>query len=115
MNKYLGIIIRESLKNHKIIDTLPVISKKEVGSWQLLLVSIDESELKIHIKNLQDNMMEITKDCWYAHYFCEQEIIVVFQDRIFYISMNQDSWDNVIEYGINNGIPREQLDFKPHV
>ncbi|MEX1030726.1 MAG: hypothetical protein WDZ91_11885 [Paenibacillaceae bacterium] len=43
---YFGIIVRESLKDPNIIHNLPVVSKKDVGPWQLLLVSVDEGELE---------------------------------------------------------------------
>lgn len=50
MKKYLGIIIRESLKNRDYVSELPVVSKKNVGEWQLILVSIPEDHLQEQIK-----------------------------------------------------------------
>src|SRR5690554_1559619 len=111
MDDYHGIIIRESLKDPNIIDHLPVISKKDIGSWQLILVSVGEADMEVHIETIQKNMIRIIDDCWYAHYFRKDEVIVVFQDKTFHMNTK---WNCAIEYGVSHGIPLEQLDFKPH-
>lgn len=58
-------------------------------------------------------MIKIKNDCWYAHFFCEQSLIVVFQDKAFKVTIDPNSWEEVIEYGLKHNIPIEQLDFKP--
>lgn len=115
MKKYLGIIIRESLKNTEYISELPVVSKKDVGEWQLILVSIAVDDLEEHIKSLQNQMIHIADDCWYAHYFHDQELIVVYQDKVIKVGTDPTSWGEAIDYGLLHGIPLEQLDFKPYI
>lgn len=39
--------------------------------------------------------------------------MVVYQDRTFHATVNPETWTQSIQHGLDNGIPREQLDFKP--
>lgn len=40
-------------------------------------------------------------------------MIVVYQDAVFKTTPNQSDWKEVIQYGIKQGVPIEQLDFNP--
>lgn len=111
MSNYLGIVIKQSLKNSTNI--LDIIAQKVVGSWDFMLVSVEDHQLDKHIKELQGNMINVDEDCWYSHYFRDNELIIVYQDRVFYSLTDPKSWDDGIQYGLNHGVPKEQLDFKP--
>lgn len=58
-------------------------------------------------------MINVEEDCWYCHYFRDNELIIVYQDWVFYSLTDPKSWDDGIQYGLNHGVPKEQLDFKP--
>lgn len=58
-------------------------------------------------------MVNINEDCWYAHFFRDQELIVVYQDRVFRATGDPSTWEEPIRYGRAHGIPLEQLDFHP--
>ena len=49
---------------------------------------------------------------WYAHYFRDEELLVLFRDAIF-ASAGPATWQAAVQHGLGLGIPREQLDFKP--
>lgn len=111
MTNYLGIVIKQSLKN--ATTKIDIIAQKFVGSWDFMLVRVEDHHLDEHIKELQGNMIGVEEDCWYNHYFRDNELIIVYQDRVFYSLTDPESWNDVIQYGLNHGVPKEQLDFKP--
>jgi (2Fe-2S) ferredoxin len=113
MNDFLGIVIDRSLKSEDFIYHLNVVATRQIGSWGLLLVSIPENELNAQIETLQHNMVEVEEDCWYAHFFRGNDLIVVYKDRAFRATLDPETWNEAIQYGLDNGIPIEQLDFKP--
>ena len=113
MPDYLGIVIKQSLSNPDLIDDLNVIATKVVGTWDFLLVTVAEEHLHDTMVRLQNHMIPIETDCWYNHFFRDDQLIVVFQNKIWTTTTNPESWNDVIQYGFNHGIPLEQLDFHP--
>ena len=114
MTTYQGIIVDKSLRNPAYISHIPVISEKRIGSWNLLLVEVADNELETLIEALQKQMIEIDTDCWYAHFFNDREICVIYQDRVFRCTPVKTTWTEAIAYGAKHGIPAKQLDFTPH-
>ncbi len=108
---YFGIVIEQSLRNRDVLDPDQIVARKRVGSWRFLLVSVPGAQIDQHIQELQPSM--VTDDNWYAHYFRAEELIVVFRDAIFRVSIDSETWGPVVEHGLRSGIPLEQLDFKP--
>lgn len=111
---YYGIVIEQSLKNPDIINEIDLVAQKQKGSWNFLLLSIPENELENQLKKLQNSMIHIDDECWYSHFFRDESMIVVYQDALFKTTVNPNDWKEVITYGINHGVPIEQLDFDPH-
>ncbi len=112
-NEYWGIVIDRSLRDDQILGNLNVIAKRQVGTWGFVLVSIGSDMLAATLAMLQDNMIDIHDDCWYAHFFLDPELIIVYQDRVFAVTVDRSTWTEPIEYGIAHGIPMKQLDFHP--
>jgi len=50
---------------------------------------------------------------YYAHFYREGELIVVFKDKVFHIAPEKTTWGDAVGHGLSLGIPRRQLDFKP--
>jgi hypothetical protein len=113
MSHYYGIIIENSLRASESLDRGGCIASRVLGGWKFLLFRVGESELTTQIIAIQEQMLDIAQDCWYAHFFRDNELIVVFQDSVFRVSISEDSWKAPIEHGIRRGVPLEQLDFKP--
>jgi hypothetical protein len=111
MNRYVGILVRQSLKDPEDITGLPTVCNKTIGAWDFLCLSIQPSELDGHLKYVQENM--VTHDCWYAHYFRDDHLIVVYRDRVFHATMNPETWHLAIQYGRDHGSPMEPLDIMP--
>ena len=112
-NEYWGIVIAQSLRDDQILGHLNVISKRRLGGWEFILTSISADQFADTVATLQDSMVNIYDDCWYAHFFRGSELIVVYQDRVFRVTADSLTWEEAIGYGRGHGIPMEQLDFHP--
>lgn len=110
---YLGIIVEQSLKDVSVLQSFKILAEKRAGSWRLLLVSVPDEEMDPKLQKLQNHMIGISEDCWYAHFFKDETLYVVYQDAIFKTSVFPEDWDDAIRYGLDHGIPVEQLDFNP--
>ncbi len=113
MADFLGIVIDQSLLNKDFINHMDVVARRQVGAWGFLLVSVPKQEMHTRIAALQQSMVDIKEGGWYAHFFRDDELIVVYQDRVFHTTVDPETWSPSIQHGLNNGIPREQLDFTP--
>ena len=116
MARYEGCVIAEGLHDPTLINTLnirkvritendhPIDYEGNLGRWHMYWVDCDRAE----IHALQDQL----KRGWYAHFWDEQNIIVVFRDRQFEVERGDAStWAEAIEHGKAQGIPEEELDF----
>lgn len=113
MDDFWGIVVEQSLNDPHVIDDMNIIAKKQVAAWRIVLVSVAERDLSTRIANLQDNMIDAKDDCWYAHFFRGEELIVVYQDRLFCTTDDPNAYAQSIQHGVNHDIPIEQLDFEP--
>jgi hypothetical protein len=93
---YLGIIIEQSLKDITIINDYTLIAHKQVGNWRLFLVSVPANEVEGHLKKLQESMIDISDDCWYAHFFSQETMVVVYQSTLFKTTIFPKDWDDAI-------------------
>ena len=51
------------------------------------------------------------KQEFYVHFYCENELIVVFKEKVFHITTDKITWTEAIAYGRSLGIREKQLDF----
>jgi hypothetical protein len=117
-DEYHGIVINLSQKDQSIFKSFNIIGKKKVIFNLLVInkISVHSNDIEKSIKILQENMRY---QYWpfikgfYFHFYQNNELIVVFKDKVFHIITNPETWKDAIEYGINKGIPKTQLDFFP--
>jgi hypothetical protein len=109
MGDYLGVVVRESLQDPSL--TPPVIASKHGVQWTLLLVRIPAEELHRELEAVQSNLDRT--NCWYAHFFREDELVVVFDDEVFWASTDPATWGSARQHGKDRGLPVDQLDFSP--
>ena len=109
MENYHGILVNVSQKNKNIFSKLKILSQKEGGSWTLYKISINPAYLEKSLEEIQKNLV----DGFYFHAYRNNELIVVFTNKIFRVKTVETAWKEVIEYGKSLGIPEEQLDFCP--
>ncbi|RUT48100.1 hypothetical protein EJP82_02875 [Paenibacillus anaericanus] len=113
MEDFYGIVIQQSLKDHKTADILDIVAHKMIGTWDFLFVRVREQQLHETIIELQANMIDVDLDCWYNHFFKNDALVVVYQDQVFQTTVDSQTWEDVVQYGLDHGIPIEQLDFNP--
>jgi hypothetical protein len=118
-NAYHGIIINISQKDKSIFDKLKIVGKKMLifGLIILYKVKVNENEITEVVKNVQNNMAHkswfLFKN-FYAHFYRENELIIVFKKKAFFVSPDKNTWAEAIEYGKRLNINDKQLDFIPN-
>jgi hypothetical protein len=110
MLEYHGIVVDVSQRDQSIFSRLKILGKKKTGDWTLFKVGVEPGRIERTIKQLQENMVEET---FYFHFYKDNELIVVFNNRTFRTTTDESKWREVIEYGKSLGIPEKQLDFYP--
>ncbi len=115
---YRGIIIEESLVDRSIIEDRPIISKTTVNPdsenpWHMDKIELPEIDLDTFTKLISEMLK--TDQGWYVHFYHEDPkndaLIVVFPNKI--IKTKKTSYKEAIDYGLNLGIPRNQMEIKP--
>ena len=132
MKSYHAEVINLSLKDKKMIKKYPLLSVKKrfLGYVKIYTIAIPESDIEKVIRTFQSNMSTALKKEWYITFHTAQNIIVVFRQKIFYLSGkgitpvyqkcintshadDKQEWDKMIAYAKTLGIPDEQCDFLP--
>lgn len=107
---YKGIIVEESLEDNRIINDLEIIDFKITNEenpaerWHLYTVNVSEEDI--------ERLSRIIKPKWYMHFWKDRHVIAIFKDKKFEFDFDDKSaWKPAIEYGLSQGIQKEQLDF----
>ena len=103
---YHGIIIMESLKDKTILDSLQILGRKEGRVWTMLRVGVEVGRFKDTIKSISENLMTVKEIPYYAHFYRNNELIVVFPGKIFFITPNIETWKPVLAFGKSKGDSR---------
>ena len=116
MKDWKGGIIAEGLSDPTVINTfsvyeatisrdnMPIDYEGNVGRWHGYGVRCSREE----INALQPYILP----GWYAHFWNENKIMVVYNDKQFELVRNDRStWKEAIEHGKAQGIPEDELDF----
>jgi hypothetical protein len=109
---YHGILVNKSFRDPLFPERFELFAKKKSGDWVLCGIVVQQAEVSIKIKAIQENMRD--SEPWYAHLYNDEDLIVIFKKKIFYIKPEPSAWKEAIAYGKSLGIPLEQLDFRPN-
>ena len=117
--EFHGIVINISQKNKSIFETVNIIGKRKYFFGLLILYKVKVSPDKIAdaIKAFQSNMSDrivFKKQEFYLHFYRDNELIIVFRDKIFNASPNKSTWAEAIAHGRQLKITDKQLDFAPN-
>ena len=117
LRSFDGCVIGESLGDPTIVNRLRVwcagVSPQELLSddrgttsrWHIYWISCGAADID-RIK------AELKAWRWYAHFWRDDDLVVVFHDARFEMRRSDRStWAPAIEHGRAKGIPDEQLDF----
>jgi hypothetical protein len=116
--EYHGIIINLSQRDKSVFNTVEIIGRKKSFSGLVTLYKIRVSPDNIDavIKTFQHNMADwlfFKKQEFYFHFYRDNELIIVFKDKIFKVSPDKSTWGEAIAYGLQLKITAKQLDFFP--
>ncbi|PIS14120.1 hypothetical protein COT65_00475 [Candidatus Shapirobacteria bacterium CG09_land_8_20_14_0_10_47_13] len=109
---YHGIIIDQEFTDQSFPNTFKVFARKQDGSWGIYGVEIEDSHLEESISKIQESMK--SDEPWYAHFYNDKQLIVIFKDKVFRVEPHICSWTPIVDYGKELNIPEEQLDFWPN-
>lgn len=110
MKNLRGTIVEESLKDNRFLNHLQIVSvrvtaaKKPQDRWHVYHVTMNLEQVYALAEQLLPR--------WYAHFWNDTSIYVVFAGYEFEISRHDTStWQPAIDFGLRQGIPAKQLDF----
>lgn len=109
---YHGAIIDQEFTDKSYPEKFKIFAKKQDGNWGIYGIEIEDSQIEDVIKDIQKNLREAEN--WYAHLYNDEELVVIFKDKIFRVTPHASSWKPIIEHGRKLNIPEEQLDFWPN-
>jgi hypothetical protein len=117
MSDYHGIIINLSQKTSEVLDALEIIGQKKLlfGFLVLHKVRVQPAEIEATIERLRKNMAMrfLGRQRFYCHFYRDDELIVVFDDRVFHVTTDSSTWKEILDHGQALGIARRQLNFAP--
>ena len=106
VSQFKGLVVEESLDSPLLVNRMRV-TKVDVSlnpTWHTYTVTLSRDE----IHQLQKHL----KPRWYAHFWKGNDVIAIFKDKSFeFDHAKKESWKDAVEFGVAQGIPREQLDF----
>lgn len=105
--KYSGCIIDESIKDKSVINEFKIVEKID-DDGIMWLVEIDEDKINYILPKLQASMVD--SPIWYCDLKCEDWHYIIFNDKIFRVNRDcPEQYEETRQYGLNRGIPDEQL------
>jgi hypothetical protein len=107
---YMGIVIEESLEDNRLLNNLEIINVE--------ITEEENPDKRLHVYTVEASMEEIDelseglKQGWYMHFWHNRKITAIFKEKRFEFDFdNKATWEKAINYGVSQGIPKEQLDF----
>lgn len=125
MGDFTGTIIKESLEDKTVLDSLKTtkIETEKVTErfktpwleyWNLYHVVVPEAEGEELAKALSQALE--SEHPWYADFKNESVHYIIFKDKIFTIERHDaEGYEQAQQYGIKHGIPPHQVEFSRHV
>jgi hypothetical protein len=113
-NEYHGNLLDTEFRDPNFLKRFKIFAKKksEKNPWTMHGVIIPADKIESVIKEVQENLLSNAP--YYAHFYRDNEIILVFKEKVFRITPDKSTWKEAIEYGRSLGIPDEQLVFAPN-
>lgn len=118
-NPYHGIIVDISQRDRAIFKRIRIIGRKRVFPGLVILykVEVGEEDIRDLIRAVRKNMADrvlFKKQEFYAHFYRDDELIIVFREKTFTVSTDRHTWSAALEYGKSLRISEKQLDFIPN-
>ncbi|MDD2785607.1 MAG: hypothetical protein PHS79_01785 [Patescibacteria group bacterium] len=109
-HEFKGTIVEESLQDNRILNDLHIIGveisqdENPANRWHMYSVLVTREDI--------ERLSVTIKPKWYMHFWKDRDIVAIFQGKQFEFNYDDKStWAQAVEYGLSQGIPKEQLDF----
>ncbi len=109
---YHGILLDVSFTDSNYCLKFKKFNSIELDGWKLLGVEIDRNLIDDAVHEIQQAMR--IDQPFYNHFYDDEDMIVIFKEKIFNVKTHVSSWTKIIEYGKALNIPEVQLDFWPN-
>lgn len=109
---YHAIILNKQFKDPEYPKEFETFAIKISGDWTIYGVKVEDEDLEDFIKEIQEET--IPNEPWYAHAYNDDELIVIFKEKVFRVTPHKSTWQPVFDYGITLDIPEDQLTFWPN-
>ena len=113
LSEYHGILVEEGLQDPSVLRMVEVLGRKRGGDWSLVRVGVGAAHLPEVLDRVRRSLKTVDGVPFYAHFYRDAELVVVFPDRVFRATPDRVTWGPAVEYGMSVGIPAEELDFRP--
>ena len=111
-NKFHGILVNMAFSDIAFPKQFRLFANQTAGDWILYGVEISRERLDQTITQIQTNMRE--DEPFYAHFYDDELLVVIFKNKVFRVTSHASSWGEILHYGNELNIPKEQLDFWPN-
>lgn len=109
-----AVLVREGLRRPEVLRQLPILASQRNANWTIVKVGIPRADLSRAVELIRATLID--EPTYFAHVYDAEtadEVTVVFPDRVFSATSDRESWNEAVQYGIDKGIPREELVFSP--
>lgn len=110
---YHGLVVKEGLRRPELLQQLPCLGHKRTENWTLVKFGLPAADLNRALDLIQAALL--AEPTYYAHVYGNEKLFVVFPDRIFRLGSEPagPGWAEARRYGLDKGIPDEELVFHP--
>lgn len=109
---YHGILVDDAFEDNSYPERYTVFAKRTDDDWVIYAIEVEADVIDQVIGDIQVQMR--SDKPFYAHFYNDDELIVVFKEKVFHVTQMPSTWEEIIKYGKTLGIPPTQLDFVPN-
>ncbi len=109
---FKGVIVREGLRRPAVLEQLPVLGTYRAENWTVVEVGVPAADINRAVELIQASLID--EPTYFAHLYTENQVIIVFSDKVFHATPHPATWKEAIKYGVDKGVPKEELDFAPY-
>ncbi len=110
---YYGVLVTEGLRRPGLLDQLPILETRRTEPWTLVKFGLPTADLNGALELIQASL--IADPTYYAQVYNAERLIIVYPDRIFHATPDRASWAEAVRYGLDKGIPEDELVFVPNL
>ena len=108
---YHGIVLKEGLRRPEVVNQFPQLGTRRSTRWTFYKIGIPKADLNRAVELIQNSL--VNEPTYFAHVYGEDDVVIIFPDRVFHAGVNAASWKDAIRYGVDRGIPEGELNFHP--